>query len=99
MFIVLVIRSLTVLACALANLARDRTNPWGNRCTAKQLQCNASLSDTHSQMPVTRLLLPPGSHADMLLGQNPRPHRCVPAYILEDGLGQTLCMPHLGGSC
>jgi drug/metabolite transporter (DMT)-like permease len=30
-FIVLVIRSLTVLACALANLAKDRTNPWGNR--------------------------------------------------------------------
>lgn len=30
-FIVLVIRSATVLVCALVNLTKDRTNPWGNR--------------------------------------------------------------------
>ena len=32
-FIVLLIRSSTVLACALINLARDGTNPLGNRCS------------------------------------------------------------------
>ena len=31
-FIVLLIRSSTVLICALISLARDRINPWGNRC-------------------------------------------------------------------
>lgn len=31
-FVVLLIRSTTVLACALVELARSRTNPWGNRC-------------------------------------------------------------------
>ena len=31
-FIVLLIRSFTVLTCALINLARDGTNPFGNRC-------------------------------------------------------------------
>ncbi len=30
-FIVLLIRSFTVLTCALINLARDGTNPFGNR--------------------------------------------------------------------
>ena len=32
-FIVLLIRSSTVLLCALMNLARDGTNPLGNRCS------------------------------------------------------------------
>lgn len=40
-FIVLFIRSATVLICALVNLAKDRTNPWGNR-----LSCCRSVAST-----------------------------------------------------
>jgi len=42
-FIVLFIRSATVLTCALVNLAKDRTNPWGNRWACCQSVASTAL--------------------------------------------------------
>jgi drug/metabolite transporter (DMT)-like permease len=75
---VLVIRSMTVLTCALVNLAKDRTNPWGNRCAGER-----PLFCAHTQMQLSALC-PSSLRANMLMWWPLIVTACLPDFHTTD---------------